>query len=795
MMQPDNFDNQRNTQKRQQYFVSYLDSVMQDKEPEYKMLETVIHQIRQGGKHTSLIEKIRTCDPVDIAKWKVKLPAVMFAGFFSGKTADSVKTHTGLCVLDFDHLGDKYDSVFSELVSDKCAMLVFRSPSGDGIKAVFRIPASIDTHRQSVQALTKKYGHIEGYQEFADINRKCFLSVDPNAYYNPDAQEFDQLFDREAQERELYKKRKAEYIAIGSVITDQEKIFRNLDKWIRETRGEYYAQGNRHLFIFKLACACNRFGLDMYNALDYLHDEYGNADGYVAKEKFERIIKDAYKRYQIQYNTSFFDNSYIIISQNNKETIIDNEIISEFNLLSDNFSDEELTIKVEVAREVVVRQAIAKKEQNSEKTIESIIEKVLPKRLCALVDELDEQNLYPKAYSLASMLFATSVAIGKTQKVVHNGYSNFPCVWFAMVGMPGANKSAPVKWFLNPITKKDEGHYIEYKDDLKEYDSLSKKEKENATRPQRKQHIVQDVTLEALQYVLDYNHRGVGLYSDELDTWYSSFDRYNKSGDQSAWLSIWSGMAVNRNRVTSRDVFISDPFCSVIGTIQPSILRELGAGNRQNNGFIYRILFLSHNEPKKALVRDYDNGKEAARKKLWLRTILDIMCLENTHEIEFTSQATKLIFDWMESQRLKYNKLISEKNESYAMLLSKLEIYLPRLCLILNNLHSVTDQYFSEGDHRMGTIEADIVEMAIVLVDYFETSSLEALRLIVDTNPIETLTDMKKIVYEALPERFTTATGVLIAEKAGMSVATFKRFLQDKNLYQQIKWGEYGKRL
>ncbi len=125
---------------------------------------------------------------------KRRLPAVTWAGTFSRRSTDGWQCSSGLVVLDLDHLGNCQFSVRSALVADKHVVAVFTSPSGDGIKAVVRVPVfekpDPEAHRRAWAAAAKHCKRLTGVDpdpSGKDPARLCFLSHDPEAHYRPDA--------------------------------------------------------------------------------------------------------------------------------------------------------------------------------------------------------------------------------------------------------------------------------------------------------------------------------------------------------------------------------------------------------------------------------------------------------------------------------------------------------------------------------------------------------------------------------------------------------------------------------
>ena len=114
---------------------------------------------------------------------------VTFCGEFDIRSNNSVKSVSGLLCIDFDHVAE-LEVLFSKLLKDDYfnTVLLFRSPSGDGLKWVIEIPPSDLPHPDFFRAIEnyifKVYGiKIDGSGK--DISRACFLCHDPNAYINP----------------------------------------------------------------------------------------------------------------------------------------------------------------------------------------------------------------------------------------------------------------------------------------------------------------------------------------------------------------------------------------------------------------------------------------------------------------------------------------------------------------------------------------------------------------------------------------------------------------------------------
>jgi len=111
-----------------------------------------------------------------------------FSGTFATRTDKALINHSGLLCIDFDHLKN-LDSLRSQLLQDEYfdTQLLFRSPSGDGLKWVIEIDISQTPHADYFRAvanyLFQTYG-VEADKSGKDISRACFLPHDPNCFIN-----------------------------------------------------------------------------------------------------------------------------------------------------------------------------------------------------------------------------------------------------------------------------------------------------------------------------------------------------------------------------------------------------------------------------------------------------------------------------------------------------------------------------------------------------------------------------------------------------------------------------------
>lgn len=245
-----------------------------------KVLERI-----KSGKDAELVGRIRSLTTKDEQnEVKLKLPAICFSGIIpSGKREDvRLQTHSNLVILDFDDLTpDVYAEKKRLFMAMPCVVAAFLSPRGNGLKVLIRIKDG-NKHREHYRAIIKEFPGID--QKNINPSRVCFSSIDPEIYINYEATTYDKVA---VEERVIYR-------AEGVTATEEER-FKKLVKWM-ETKREFFVSGSRNDFIYKLAGACCRFGIDQKMAEELIHQEYLSTDPTFKVNEMTQAVRSAYKR-------------------------------------------------------------------------------------------------------------------------------------------------------------------------------------------------------------------------------------------------------------------------------------------------------------------------------------------------------------------------------------------------------------------------------------------------------------------------------------------------------------------
>jgi hypothetical protein len=133
-----------------------------------------------------------------ICEMKKPLPGVTLAGTFERRSNTAWRQPSALVGIDIDGLdGETMATTWATLTAAPWVALLFRSPSGSGLKGAVRVPdfTGPDRNAYSVawEAVTLWLTSLGMVNDPAvkDVARLAFLAHDPNAYLNPDPAIFD----------------------------------------------------------------------------------------------------------------------------------------------------------------------------------------------------------------------------------------------------------------------------------------------------------------------------------------------------------------------------------------------------------------------------------------------------------------------------------------------------------------------------------------------------------------------------------------------------------------------------
>lgn len=166
------------------------------------------------------------------------LPGFTPSGVFKGgHKASAIETYSQVVGLDFDHVENLAALILIFRMLD-FTLAMFVSPSGEGLKVFVRVDCPPRRHREAylqVAAFFEKAGGVASDTKCKDISRCCYVSDDPEAYYNPDATVFHIPEEQSAEE------------GVDAFVT------RFLDR-------NPPLAGSRNQTVYRLGCEANRRG-------------------------------------------------------------------------------------------------------------------------------------------------------------------------------------------------------------------------------------------------------------------------------------------------------------------------------------------------------------------------------------------------------------------------------------------------------------------------------------------------------------------------------------------------------
>ena len=282
------------------------------KEPHFITIEKALERIKSGSSKELVIEIRNTLDKEKANKIKLNLPSVCFSGKFGNDRKDEqLIEHSGFIVLDFDDISELRDKQ-TDIISHDFVYACWVSPSGNGLKALVKI-ADGSKHREHFQSLQEVFPEID--RSGINVSRVCYESFDPEIYVNDKASVF-------------AKAKKIEKITVTeNQNVDDSENFRRILKWLTN-KNDAFVTGERNTYIFKLASACCRFGIDENAALGLISAEYTVSNDFTMSE-MKSAVKSGYRANRNNFGTASIQKEKLVSKETNYEIDVKREFTEE----------------------------------------------------------------------------------------------------------------------------------------------------------------------------------------------------------------------------------------------------------------------------------------------------------------------------------------------------------------------------------------------------------------------------------------------------------------------------------
>lgn len=193
----------------------------------------------------------------------------------------------------------------------------------------------------------------------------------------------------------------------------------------------------------------------------------------------------------------------------------------------------------------------------------------------------------PPDFVATSLLVASGALIGTARVLQVSPTWKIPANLYAcLVGSPSSKKSPAMSSVLNYLENIENSLQDNYFEELEKFGKSK-----NEQKPQLERLVTNNSTVEAIMELLSDNKRGIFIFSDELNSWINSFGEYKggkSNSDKQFYLSAWNASRYVCDRKGKPPLIVRKTFVSVLGSIQPNIIRNL---ENLGDGFFERVIF------------------------------------------------------------------------------------------------------------------------------------------------------------------------------------------------------------
>jgi hypothetical protein len=220
--------------------ITLFKNIKETDSPIYVDTATALERIRTGGKHRQKVSSIRTGQ----TSLKKELPIALWSGKFTERKDSSIKEHSGLIVLDFDHID--VDGSKKVLATDDYVYACWISPSGEGLKALVKV-SNPESHRDHFRALQAYFDNQYGLEvDPSGINesRACFESYDPDIVIKDSSAVFSKMISEKALSQKAENK---------ETYTDYNKLA-IVSSMLRKAQ-----DGEKHALLLKASILCGGY--------------------------------------------------------------------------------------------------------------------------------------------------------------------------------------------------------------------------------------------------------------------------------------------------------------------------------------------------------------------------------------------------------------------------------------------------------------------------------------------------------------------------------------------------------
>lgn len=309
----------------------------------------------------------------------------------------------------------------------------------------------------------------------------------------------------------------------------------------------------------------------------------------------------------------------------------------------------------------------------------------------------------PLEVPIVALLALLSASLGQSRVLrIKDNWEEAGNLYLALVAGSGLGKSPCFKEFLKPLWKAEARDKASWEAAMDGYNALLEEHNKNKevltplpSKPIRAQYLIEDATTEAIGGILAENPRGLLWYGDELSSIILNLDRYStsKGGTKARLLSTYDRSPWKTSRRDKeKDQVILSAALSIVGTVQPRVLKEIFGQGDALSGFLPRFIFILARRGEPPLLTDeIFTGQEILEK---ISGHLLAWQMEKDDEqyrprqIKMSPAAYALYEEW-------HNQTVSaawRESETDNAIAAKLVTQVLRLALLLHSLKAALEE-------------------------------------------------------------------------------------------------------
>lgn len=415
---------------------------------------------------------------------------------------------------------------------------------------------------------------------------------------------------------------------------------------------------------------------------------------------------------------------------------------------------------------------------------------IFPPRLRSILEEVSEDRQFPLDYLSASVLWLMSVLVGACAYLRTTLGKTYANIYLMLVGLQGANKSAPLAWATEYLHHLDYEALVNYEKDMAQYEAAIQRG-EREEKPTARRFFVDASTPEAVIKVLRENPRGIGQCADEIAKAFKDMGRYSRHSDEELYLRLFNGQTMTVDRATRQDVLhVSRPYFCMVGTIQPQTFNRIFTKDRVENGLLARFIEVVHFDEhallwnlEEDLPSDADQRYEAILDQMidWREQIDPAKAISYS----LAPEAAETIQDWQNAHEVHIDSFGRDIDRA---IFRKLQLYVLKFALIIQLMWDL----LSDDAKTEHVVDLPSAALATSLADYFYGGAKDLARSVSQRK----LSEREQKLLEALPQQFSAEEGLEIAKRYCIGKTCFYDFLAKTRgiLIDQPSRGTYSKR-